>query len=65
MESMSLREITAFSGTLQKSAIFLISFCGMSTSERQTRMSGWIPMERSSFTECWVGLVLTSWEVLR
>jgi hypothetical protein len=23
-------------------------------------MSGWIPMERSSFTECWVGLVLSS-----
>ena len=28
--------------------------------ERQTTMSGWIPMRRSSFTECWVGLVFSS-----
>ena len=26
-----------------------------------TMKSGWMPMERSSRTECWVGLVLTSW----
>ena len=28
---------------------------------RQRRMSGWIPIESSSFTECCVGLVLSSW----
>ena len=31
-----------------------------SRSERHSRMSGWMPMERSSLTECWVGLVLSS-----
>ena len=29
-------------------------------SERQTSMSGWMPIRRSSWTECWVGLVLSS-----
>ena len=24
-------------------------------------MSGWMPMDLSSLTECWVGLVFTSW----
>ena len=28
--------------------------------QRQSRMSGWMPIERSSLTECWVGLVLSS-----
>ncbi len=28
--------------------------------ERQTTMSGWIPMRRSSFTECCVGFVFSS-----
>ena len=29
-------------------------------SERRTITSGWMPMPRSSLTECWVGLVLSS-----
>ena len=29
-------------------------------SERHTIASGWIPIDRSSRTECWVGLVLSS-----
>ena len=53
-------EMTARSGTLVNSAIFLRSFSGRGCSQRQSRMSGWIPMERSSFTECCVGLVLIS-----
>ena len=28
--------------------------------ERRTMMSGWIPMPRSSLTECWAGFVFTS-----
>jgi hypothetical protein len=28
--------------------------------ERATTMSGWIPMRRSSFTECCVGFVFSS-----
>jgi hypothetical protein len=28
--------------------------------ERQTTTSGWIPMRRSSFTECCVGFVFSS-----
>ena len=32
----------------------------MKRSERQSRISGWIPMARSSFTLCWVGLVFSS-----
>ena len=27
---------------------------------RQMRMSGWMPISRSFFTECWVGLVFSS-----
>ncbi len=52
--------MTASSRTLQKSAIFFRSPLGTSRSERQSRMSGWMPIERSSFTECCVGLVLSS-----
>ncbi len=33
---------------------------GTARSERQRRMSGWMPMESISFTECWVGLVFNS-----
>src|SRR6266545_3579969 len=32
----------------------------MGRSDRHTMTSGWIPIDRSSFTECWVGLVLSS-----
>ena len=33
---------------------------GMGMGARQSRISGWMPMERSSFTECCVGLVFIS-----
>ena len=52
--------MTASGLTLQKSAIFFLSLPGISRSERQSRMSGWMPIERSSLTECWVGLVFNS-----
>ena len=60
MLSTSGNEITAFSSTLVKSAIFARSLFGSLRSERQIKISGWIPIERNSFTECCVGLVLTS-----
>ena len=46
--------------TLQKRAIFRRTSSPMGSSQRQTRMSGWMPRERSSFTECWVGLLFCS-----
>ena len=33
---------------------------GSSRSARQTTASGWMPIERSAATECWVGLVFSS-----
>ena len=33
---------------------------GKYRSVRHSRMSGWMPMARSSFTECWVALVFSS-----
>ena len=35
---------------------------GRARSERSTIASGWMPIERSAATECWVGLVFSSWE---
>ena len=52
--------ITAFTSTSQNSAIFSFISGGMKRSLRQIRISGWIPMARSSFTECCVGLVFSS-----
>ncbi len=63
MLSASLAEMTASSGTLVKRLIFALKSGGMGRSVRQRRMSGWIPMARSSLTLCWVGLVLSSPEV--
>ena len=60
MEPTSWAVITADSGTLQNSAILRFSSRGRARSQRHRRMSGWIPMARSSRTECWVGLVLSS-----
>ena len=60
MEATSSAWITASGRTLQNSAIFLLSDAGTSRSQRHRRMSGWMPIERSSFTECCVGLVLSS-----
>ena len=48
MESTSFNEITAFSGTLQNSAIFALSLAGTALSERQIRISGWIPIDSNS-----------------
>ncbi len=50
--------MTARSSTLQKRAIFFFISSGIERSARQRRMSGWIPIERSSLTECCVGFVL-------
>ena len=52
--------MTASFGTLQKSAIFSFTSSGSVISERQSRMSGWIPIARSSFTECCVAFVFSS-----
>ena len=52
--------MTASGRTLQNSAIFFRSLAGISRSERHKRMSGWMPIERSSLTECCVGLVFNS-----
>ena len=60
MESASSAGMTASSGTLVNSAIFLRSPSGTGRSARQSTMSGWIPISRSSFTECCVGLVFIS-----
>ena len=60
MLATSTQLMTAFSGTLVNRAILRRSLSGSGFSLRQTRMSGWMPIERSSFTECWVGLVLSS-----
>ena len=52
--------MTASRRTLQKSAIFSRSLSGSSRSQRQTRISGWMPRLVSSRTLCWVGLVFSS-----
>ncbi len=52
--------MTASTGSEAKSAIFLRMSTESSPSERHMSMSGWMPMRRSSCTECWVGLVLSS-----
>jgi len=54
---------TARSGTPQKPPILPLRSSLMGRSLRHTSTSGWMPIERSSFTECWVGLVLSSPEV--
>ena len=56
--------MTASSSTSQKSAIFDLMAAGRKRSVRQRTMSGWIPIARSSFTECWVALVLSSPDAL-
>src|SRR5690606_40821807 len=45
-------------------SILRFSSGGIGYSQRHSRMSGWMPIERSSFTECWVGLVFISPAVL-
>ena len=52
--------MTQSGSTLQKRAIFPRNSGPTGISLRQTRISGWMPMESSSFTLCWVGLDLSS-----
>ena len=61
MEGQSEFSKTQPGSTSQKLAILARMSASTSWSERQTMKSGCRPMERSSRTECWVGLVLTSW----
>ena len=60
MWAASMQLMTARGSTSVKSAILSLSSWLMALSERHTMMSGWMPMLRSSFTLCWVGLVLSS-----
>ena len=52
--------MTASVGRLQNSAIFSRRSAVSACSLRHSRMSGWMPISRSSLTECWVGLVFIS-----
>ena len=60
MVSASGTEMTASRGTSQKSAIFSLISWPIGPSERQMIASGWMPIARSAWTECWVGLVFIS-----
>jgi hypothetical protein len=60
MSSASTAENTARSSTLVNSAILRRCSGGSGSRQRHSSTSGWMPMERSSFTECCVGLVLIS-----
>ena len=60
MLSTSFAEPTASTGSDANSAIFLRMSRSSPPSERQSSMSGWMPMRRSSLTECCVGLVFSS-----
>ena len=60
MLSTSRAEITASSGTLPNSAILRRMSRSSPRSDRQTIACGWIPIRRSSLTECCVGLVFSS-----
>ena len=57
---MSGQAITAPGSTSAKSAILSRMSRDSSSCERQTTTSGWMPMRRSSFTECCVGFVFSS-----
>ena len=52
--------ITLSIGTLQNNDIFFLSVFGISLSDLQIMISGWIPRLLNSLTECCVGLVLIS-----
>ena len=58
--STSLAVMTASSSTSQKSAILRLMSESRNRSVRQSRMSGWMPIDRRSRTLCCVGLVLSS-----
>jgi len=52
--------ITASVSTSHCSATLWRRPVSIDRSERRTTTSGWIPIERSSRTECWAGFVLSS-----
>ena len=60
MDGQSEFSKTWSASTSQKLAILARMGSSTSWSERQTMKSGWMPSERSSLTECCVGLVFTS-----
>ena len=60
MLSTSRAEMTDSTGSDANRAIFLRISSESVLSERHISMSGWMPMRRSSLTECWVGLVFSS-----
>ena len=60
MEGASTAATTASSSTSHMSEILRLTLGGISRSDRHTMASGWMPMERSAATECWVGLVFSS-----
>ena len=61
MEGASEQASTSSVSTSQNSAIFSRTPSVISWSDRHTMKSGCTPKLRSSFTECWVGFVFTSW----
>ena len=60
MLGASTQDTTASVSTSQAPAIFARIESGRARSERSTIASGWMPIERSVATECWVGLVFSS-----
>lgn len=60
MLSTSHTEITASSGTFEKSEIFFDSSSGIGRSARQSSTCGEMPISRSFCTLCWVGFVFSS-----
>ncbi len=64
MVSTSFAVMTASFSTLQKRAILSLSAAGRNSSVLQSRMSGWMPISRSSLTLCCVGFVFISPAVL-
>ena len=60
MFGVSMAETMPSSGTSQSLEIFSFSRVEIGRSERQTMASGWMPRDRNSVTECWVGFVFCS-----
>ena len=60
MLSTSRAEITASSWTLPNRAILRRMSRSSPFSERHISACGWMPIRRSSLTECWVGFVFSS-----
>ncbi len=62
MEGASAQVTTASMSTSHIEEIFDFTEAGSARSARSTIASGWMPMLRSAATECWVGLVFSSWD---